>query len=76
VFKCRVVRVDDVAGIGILGHEFECGLFASPANEQGNVWLLDTLGLVNGAANLVIVPSNTACSCVHRARITCTASRN
>ena len=52
--ECRKIA-QHITGIGILGHQFERDLLAVSGDQQGNMGLLHPFGLVDRAANLVIV---------------------
>ena len=52
--KSLVIKVSDITGICILRNQLECHLLAASANQQGNMWFLYTLGLVDSAIYMII----------------------
>src|SRR6516165_1356080 len=50
------VTTANITGIGELSNKLECDFFATTTNEQRDVWLLYSFGLVNRTTNLIIFP--------------------
>src|SRR5215471_12117318 len=50
------ITTTNIAGIGILGNEFECDFFTATTDKQRDMRLLCPLWLINCTMNLIIFP--------------------